>query len=144
MALPLTTPTGAHVNDASLAQTEQDVQAILDGLNNPQAWIAPTLGGGFANNGGGAQVAGYFKDANGIVHLRGVLANAAGCASGTTIFTLPAGYRPSAITMRMQFNSGAASQTGRIWIDSTGAVITQTAVGVGQQIALDDINFDTR
>lgn len=55
-------------------------------------WYAPTLLNSWANSGGANRVAGYCKDAMGIVHLRGVLT---GGTNGTTIFTLPAGYRPA-------------------------------------------------
>jgi hypothetical protein len=51
----------------------------------------PAFGSGWKNAGGGYQVAGFYR-AGGIVHLRGVV----DLGSSTTIFTLPAGYRPAA------------------------------------------------
>lgn len=58
------------------------------------SWTAPTLLNSWANSNQGAGMyspAGYYKDQNGRVHIRGMIA---GGASGSTAFTLPAGYRP--------------------------------------------------
>src|SRR6266498_859303 len=49
---------------------------------------------GWVNNGGGAEVARYYKDPWGIVHIEGVLTNGAPVV-GANIFTLPAGWRPA-------------------------------------------------
>jgi len=53
----------------------------------------PPFGAGWKNAGSGAQVAGFYRDVEGVVHLRGVVAPG---GSTTTIFTLPVGYRPAA------------------------------------------------
>jgi hypothetical protein len=56
-----------------------------------ESFIAPTLVNSFANFGGTDAICGYFKDALGIVHLRGKIKTG---ASGASPFTLPVGYRP--------------------------------------------------
>jgi hypothetical protein len=56
------------------------------------------LKNGFINYGAKYAVAGYFKDPFGIVHVKGLLRTGSATGtipSGTTIFTLKAGYRPS-------------------------------------------------
>jgi hypothetical protein len=53
----------------------------------------PPFGAGWKNAGAGYQLAGFYRDQEGVVHLRGVVSLG---GSGLTIFTLPAGYRPSA------------------------------------------------
>jgi S-layer homology domain len=52
----------------------------------------PPFQNGWHNFGGGFSTGGFFKDALGIVHLKG---NLTGAGSGTTAFTLPDGYRPA-------------------------------------------------
>lgn len=58
-----------------------------------QNWVAPTLLNSWANTGGAYQVAGYWKDTDGNVHLRG---RVTGGAFPSVIFTLPTGYLPEA------------------------------------------------
>jgi hypothetical protein len=92
--------------------------------------------------GGTYQVAGFMKDSMGFVHLRG-LVQSTHVARGTTIFTLPSGYRPT-------YTSGfgqRADQTamGSIYVKATGAVTIATGeTAVDGFIWLDGITFDTR
>lgn len=65
--------------------------------NNPdiggqQAWQSLALQNSWANFGAPYANAAYMKDSLGFVHLKGLVKSG---ASGSTIFTLPAGYRPS-------------------------------------------------
>ena len=60
-----------------------------------EAWTAPTLLNSWVNYGSIYQTAGYFKDSEGVVHIRGVIKSGTTTA-GTTVFVLPVGYRPSA------------------------------------------------
>ena len=53
----------------------------------------PAFGAGWKNAGSGLQVAGFYRDQEGVVHLRGGVALG---GSTTTIFTFPVGYRPAA------------------------------------------------
>lgn len=53
---------------------------------------APTLAGAWVNSGGLWEAAGYCKDANGLVRLRGMVT---GGVSPGLIFSLPVGYRPA-------------------------------------------------
>ena len=53
----------------------------------------PPFGSGWKDAGGGYQLAGFFRDREGIVRLRGEVALGGGTM---TIFTLPAGFRPAA------------------------------------------------
>jgi hypothetical protein len=56
----------------------------------------PGFGSGWKNAGGGYQSVGFYRDDEGVVHLRGAVAFP---ASSITIFTLPTGYRPAATEM---------------------------------------------
>lgn len=53
----------------------------------------PAFENGCTNFGGGFQTGGFYKDPFGVVHLLGYLT---GCAEGSSVFTLPAGFRPTA------------------------------------------------
>jgi len=53
----------------------------------------PAFGAGWKNAGSGLQVAGFYRDAENVVHLRGGIDLG---GSTSTIFTLPVGYRPAA------------------------------------------------
>jgi hypothetical protein len=51
----------------------------------------PPFENGWANLGGGRSAAAFYRDSQGLVHLKGVLSG----TTATTAFTLPAGYRPT-------------------------------------------------
>lgn len=63
----------------------------ISGTIVQDSWTAPTLLSGWADYGGDYGPAGYFRDKEGIVHLRGVVTG----SLGTVIFVLPVGYRPA-------------------------------------------------
>ena len=65
----------------------------LEGTIVNEATIAPTLLNSFVNYGADFAPAGYYKDKENRVHLRG-LVNRAGDPDNLVIFNLPAGYRP--------------------------------------------------
>jgi len=81
----------------------------------------------------------YYRDPFGIVHLRGIAVRCG--AAGTTILTLPAGYRPD----RQQIPTVWSQNTGawRLSIGGNGAVEPFPAAGVpaGTWISLDSVTF---
>ena len=79
---------------------------VLGAIGAAGPWIAPTLLNSWANVGGGFATAGYYKDAAGIVHLRGLVTSGA----ASTIFNLPAGYRPALIEDYAQSQNSLFSQ----------------------------------
>jgi tetrahydromethanopterin S-methyltransferase subunit B len=90
-------------------------------IDSGESWIAPTLLNSWVNYGGVYAVAGYYKDPIGLVHIKGLVKDG---TTGTAIFSLPAGYRPSE---QLMFNTGAytgaAYVNGRIDITTGGSVI---------------------
>lgn len=80
-----------------------------------EAWNTPTLQNSWVNFGSGHQTAAYYKDDAGRVHLRGLVKN----GNNAAIFTLPAGYRPSAIELFVCYAGGG---TGRIDVGVDGTV----------------------
>ncbi|MCP4707331.1 MAG: hypothetical protein GY869_01790 [Planctomycetes bacterium] len=105
-------------------------QTILE----QQAWQIPSLLNGWINYGSGYNPTQYFKDSNGIVHLRGVVKNG---SIGTTIFNLPAGNRPE--FTELQAAIATTSTIARIEILSNGDV--KLVVGNAAGISLDGISF---
>jgi hypothetical protein len=105
--------TGAKVNESTLgtvpaAQTAATAStastaSIANALAPPEAWHEVGTPGepGFQNGWGNAETkvppppegAGFFKDHEGIVHLKGIVS---GPTEGTAIFQLPDGFRPAA------------------------------------------------
>lgn len=130
-------------NDTGDVQLDGDL--TVGGSIVQDSWTAPTLAGTWSNYGGGYQDAGYLKDSLGFIHLRGLLL--AGGA-GDTIFTLPAGYRPSAkLIFSVQVSdSGVGYVHGRVDVDTDGTVdlIVPSTVASGDWVSLDGVNFDTQ
>ena len=99
------------------------------------SWIAPTFTNSWVNYGGAYNVAGYRKDSEGWVHLRGLVKSG---TDGASIFTLPAGYRPEYQEL-IQVISADAS--GRLDIHTNGNVTPQAASTSPTWISLDNIIF---
>lgn len=96
------------------------------------SYIAPTLINNWANYGswGGA---GYFKDSNNVVHLRGLIKDG---TVPSAAFVLPAGYRPGAQTLFMTMANGAVA---RVDVETGGNVYMHT--GNNAYWSLDGITF---
>jgi hypothetical protein len=99
-------------------------------------WIAPTFANGWVNFGAGTQVAGYTKDTNGWVHLRGTISTG---TLNTAAFVLPSGYRPAATRGFTGLSNGAF---GQLNVDSSGNVTP--VLGSNANFSLDQAHFDTR
>lgn len=97
---------------ATAAQWNASVRDNLLYLKGDAGWTAPTLTGSWVNYGGAHLAAGY-KRVGDFVYVRGTLKDGTG-----TAFTLPAGYRPSAV---VTFGSWSSVHAG-ILIDAGGAV----------------------
>jgi len=102
-------------------------------------WATPVLQNGWLNFAGNGysgttyDTAAYTRTSSGLVALRGLVKNGSG-----TIFTLPAGYRPSE---QLVFLTVAGSDTtaGRVDILPDGSVSLQ--VGSNGYVSLDSIRF---
>lgn len=102
------------------------------------AWTAPTLLASWTNLGGGHQIAGFFKDRSGIVHLRGTIHNGT-ATGGTVLFTLPAGSRPTATEIQPCITNDVL---GSIKVTTTGDVSLNVA-GSATYVSLNGIRFST-
>lgn len=95
----------------------------------------PAFENGWVNYGGGWTTAAFFKDAYGIVHLKGLVKNG---TADTVIFTLPVGYRPSE-TMHLPTVSNETANDSTLNIVPDGTVKQRT--GGQSYFSLDHITF---
>ena len=102
-----------------------------------ESWGAPTLLNSWVNFAGSRQVAGYYKDKYGVVHLRGVIKSGT-TVNPTALFQLPAGYRPTA---RERFATVANGAFGSLFIDSDGNVYYESGSNV--EYSLCGVTFRT-
>ena len=89
---------------------------------------------GWVNFGTSNSLAGYYIDPWGIVHLQGTVKNG---TLNSTIFSLPAGWRPQTAVIFPVVCNGAF---GCVTINTTGAV-TMSGGGSNAYITLDGISF---
>lgn len=117
---------------------DQDILLLNDegesDLMTPEDWTAATLAGAWVNDAGKAPAA-YYKDRAGTVHLRGRVKT--GGAAPTTIFTLPAGYRPE---YDADFMCVANDAVSRVTINATTGVVSQET-GSDTWLSLHGISF---
>lgn len=100
-------------------------------------WLSVSYQNNYEDFTGSHSSSGYFKDACGMVHIRVAAKNG---TAGTTIFTLPTGYRPPAIIYQWCYvDDGTSSVKNIIQITSSG-IVSQPS-GVGTQFLNDSITF---
>lgn len=95
-------------------------------LEPQQAWQTIALAGGFTGN------VTYYKDSLGLVHFRGMsFTQAATVASGTTLVTMPAGYRPGATFFFQMFNTTTANLVYPVSMTTAGVLALGAATPAG-------------
>ena len=109
----------------------------IAGIIENEAVIVPPLLNGFSQFGAGFAAVSYYKDKEGIVHVRG-MANVPANPVGITIFNLPAGYRPSTSGAHVFMTMGNNVAT-RVDVASNGNVIFNS--GTVGWVSLDGISF---
>lgn len=96
-------------------------------------WTVPTFENGYSNVGGQWSPAGYYKDANDTVNLRGVIQS----SSNAVAFTLPTGYRPT--TAKVFATLGIDGTFARFTLFNNGQLsVTRSS---GGSICLDGCSF---
>lgn len=97
---------------------------------------SPTFENSWVNFGAGWQVAGFWRDAFGWVHLRGLIKSG---TVGSNAFTLPPGYRPK---LSEAFGVDSNSAYGRVEVLADGSVIPKTPSN-NAYVSLSGIKFRT-
>jgi hypothetical protein len=111
----------------------------VSGTIAQEALQVPALLGGWVAYGSGFAAPVFWKDKEGVVHLQGLIGNAAPVPiNGTILFTLPTGYRPpNGILIFSVLNN---NQLGRIDILGDGSVIAAN-ISSNAWINLSGISF---
>jgi len=113
-----------------------DLKTKTDYLTAPDSdWVNFTYTGTWVDYGGGYNPGSYRKDALGYVHLRGLVKSG---TDGTSITTLPTGYRPE---YRHLFVVESNDLAGRLDVLTDGTVIPQAATTNPAWVSLDGITF---
>lgn len=125
--------------DRKIAEKFNELKTMIESLRSETLgqnddWITPTLAGTWADYGSGYAACQYMKDALGFVHIKGLVTG--GAAPPTTIFTLPAGYRP---LEHLIFATPSFDAFGETRVLSNGGVYART--GNSTWVALDGIVF---
>ncbi len=105
------------------------------GVIRQDGWTNASFQNGWVNYGGSYNSAGFYRDRQGVVHLRGLVRSGA-TGNNATIFNLPAGYRPPGRELRVVQTADAV---GRVDIETNGRVIPYS-VNNGW-VSLDGISF---
>lgn len=109
-------------------------------LVNAAGGAAPAFATGWGNLGSGYQAVRFFKDPDGFVKVEGLANRTSG--TGTTIFQLPAGYRPTAVRAFPCLANGAIAQ---VEVRTNGDVVQASGVGANPtNVSFEGIRFDTR
>jgi hypothetical protein len=101
-----------------------------------EAWLPLTLLNGWVANGSGFANAGYRKNNNGEVEIRGLIKSGS-VANGSIIATLPVGYRPATNRMYLVQSYDTGSAFSRIIIEATGNIVVYE--GKNTMLSLDGI-----
>ncbi len=119
--------------------------SITSGSVLQEGWTAltvATFNDTWANVGGVYNPAAYFKDTNGIVHIRGAVIRGTGGTSSPIIFNLPAGYQPAyqEVHWGVKDISGTSALV-RVDIDTNGNVMVDATVSDGVSVSIDGLSF---
>ena len=127
------------VNLSTTAGSATDLdQYITPGMQTQ--WASPALVNSWANAGGAEPLAGYMKDALGFVHLRGNLTTG---VIPATMFTLPAGFRPTGTLNFAPLSTAGGPTATTSWVQITSAGVVTPVAGGANSVALDGITFAT-
>lgn len=99
-----------------------------------------TLSANWSNWGTPFETASYWREANGCVHLTGLVKKSTAITASEIISTLPVGYRPS--NQQLFPILAGASAINRLDVTSTGTIYINTAIaGTGNWVSLSGISF---
>jgi hypothetical protein len=100
------------------------------------SWTAATLENSWVNFGSGYTEAAYYKDTHGFVHVRGTIKDGT-TTDGTTILTLPTGYRP---TQHGNYLARNNTNVGLVVVNA-GGTVTVGGLTSATELSLNGIYF---
>lgn len=131
MATPPTAAVGAPIPATSW-------NAIVADLTD-SGWITATLTNSWVAFGTPYATPSY-RILNGVVYLQG-FAKSGTTTVGTTIFTLPAGYRPLATIRFVVADGNTTAQFASLEVSSAGVVSDPTALGSSAGLSFNGMSF---
>jgi len=118
--------TWTTANSAYLVQGDEcvsnGIQQMWSGsawVTNDTGWITPGLGSSWVVSGG---LTPQYRRLNGIVFMRGRISG----GTSATVFTLPAGFRPSQTLVTAVLDAASTTATDRLVINTDGTVVPVT------------------
>ncbi|MEY2512003.1 MAG: hypothetical protein QOE26_2766 [Verrucomicrobiota bacterium] len=132
------TLTGTPAAPTAAVGTSTTQIATTAFVQTNEAWNNPTFSNGWTDAGSGNQTTGYRKE-RGRVYLRGVVSGGTN-TTGTIIFNLAAGYRPSAYEI---FRADAVGSGAGVKIGTNGNVVIDTPGSSNAYLSLCGISFAT-
>jgi hypothetical protein len=130
-------PTGLPKTQAEWTQFVNVLQAWQRGVQTV-TWQAPTLLNSWVYYGSPYEPPGFYMDATGRVHLRGLLKSGT-VGLSTPLFTLPAGYVP---TYEAIFPAASNALYGEVRVFPSGNVCVES--GSNAWVSLASISFSTQ
>lgn len=131
---------------SSVTGAEIDPVIVNNGVGTTGVWVDATitLAGWLSTNTPTENNLGYFKDRDGNVFLRGRVNGATPAAAGSTLFTLPVGYRPKTKVYVIYWFGAISSVAGTVAIQilPTGAV--QLLTNLTTNVYFSTMSFSTR
>ncbi len=132
-------PDGSVPLTNALLALEARMDALEEEINEPgEDWVSPDLQSEWQAYGdtGFFGTPGFYKDKQGVVHLRGV---ASGGSCGQPVFTLPSNYRPPYVVLTNVYGFGGATRVD-VGPDGTVRVLSNCS---NTWVSLWDISFRT-
>lgn len=112
----------------------------------PERWLSPGPIGGWTKPNPAYASVGYWKDASGTVHLRGVLSGGT-YSNVDPIFTLPTAFAPASYVLLSAAQSSLFEPAGIIEVRTDGGiyapVVTSVQSGTSTFISLDGLSFES-
>jgi hypothetical protein len=135
--------TGEKVKESTLGEVPKATTATTattaTNLEAPEAFHTvgaagqPPFENGFVNFGGGFETAGFYRDRQCVIHLKGVITG-----SSNVAFTLPTGFRPAEST----FSSiPATGETGNLEVRTNGTVEVSSPTAGAKNFGLSGQTF---
>jgi len=92
-AVPNTFSPNTVISSSQMNANFAALQAQIDALRAPPVWTNADLLNGWVDYASGYAIPSFTKDAQGFVHMRGLVKRDA-APTNTTVFVLPVGFRP--------------------------------------------------
>jgi hypothetical protein len=139
--VPNTFNIGDPLSSAKVNANFTSLDGRVSTLETVQPFVTVTPANDWSNASTGDSQLGYFKDPFGVVHLRGVIVEAANNRS--TIMTLPSGLRPlKTLVVGVPCGTSASTvQLGLVDILTTGVVVPDNTCQTNNFVSLDSISF---